>query len=111
MTIHKTVLLEEAVEMLELKEGSVVVDATLGAGGHSQRILEKIGEHGKLIAFDQDEEAIKNFQEKVGNDKRIILIKSNFENIKERLNENGIVSVDAILADRGAFSSTRRCIM
>ena len=62
MSIHKPVLLEESLEKLNLKKGGVVVDATLGGGGHSREILKEIGENGILIAFDQDIKAIKELQ-------------------------------------------------
>ena len=61
MTIHKTVLLDETIEALNLKPGMVVVDATLGGGGHANVILEKIGDGGTLIAFDRDADAIERF--------------------------------------------------
>ncbi|HBR72071.1 MAG TPA: 16S rRNA (cytosine(1402)-N(4))-methyltransferase [Candidatus Moranbacteria bacterium] len=111
MTIHKSVLLNETVEALNLKNGSVVVDATLGGGGHSREILKRILPDGKLIAFDQDEKAIENFQKKIDADEqlkkqaeKIILINENFENIKESLERIGISSVNGITADLGISS-------
>ncbi|HOX10920.1 MAG TPA: 16S rRNA (cytosine(1402)-N(4))-methyltransferase RsmH [Candidatus Moranbacteria bacterium] len=63
MTIHKTVLLDETIEALNLKPGMVVVDATLGGGGHSREILKKIGSNGELIAIDADVQAVDKFAE------------------------------------------------
>jgi len=104
MRIHKAVLLGEAIEALNLREGSIVVDATLGSGGHSQEILKQIGPSGKLIAIDQDRLAIDDFRKLTGEDLRISLVKENFSNLDLILDELGLESVDAILADLG-FSS------
>ena len=111
MTIHKSVLLKETVDALNLKNGSVVVDATLGGGGHSREILKRILPDGKLISFDQDNRAIENFRKMIGSDKRlkgqeerIILINENFEKIKESLAGLGISKVDGITADLGISS-------
>jgi 16S rRNA (cytosine1402-N4)-methyltransferase len=109
MTIHKTVLLEETVETLNLKPGTVVVDATLGGAGHAKKVLENIGD-GMLIAFDQDAFAIKRFEKqlevgsKEKSDKKIILFHDNFSLLKDRLTSIGVFSVDAILADLGISS-------
>lgn len=104
MRIHKAVLLGEAIENLNLEEGAVVVDATLGAGGHSREILKRIGENGKLIAIDQDRGAIEDFRKSIGDDLRVSLVKDNFSNLDSILDELGLDYVDAILADLG-FSS------
>ncbi len=106
MTIHKAVLLEESIEALNLKEGSIVVDATLGGGGHSREILKIIGETGKLIAIDADCGAVarfKNRTEKYGA-KNVILINDNFRNLENILKDLKIEKVDAILADIGYSS-------
>ncbi len=110
MTIHKTVLLNETVEALNLKPGMTVVDATLGGGGHSELVLAKIGEEGKLIAFDQDHEAIDKFEKKLklGNfensQAKIFLVNQNFSKLKDSLTSLGIEKVDGILADLGISS-------
>ncbi|MEI7621670.1 MAG: 16S rRNA (cytosine(1402)-N(4))-methyltransferase RsmH, partial [Candidatus Moraniibacteriota bacterium] len=110
MTIHKTVLLTETIEALNLRAGMTVVDATLGGGGHSKLILEKIGDAGKLIAFDQDQDAIARFEKKIENqylgktENRIFLVNENFEKLKNSLDSLGIESVDGILADLGISS-------
>lgn len=102
--MHISVLKEEAINALNLKEDSVIVDATLGYAGHSSEILKKI-KKGKLIAFDQDEEAInysKNKLKEIGSN--YIIVNSNFKNIKKELNELGIEKVDGILFDLGVSS-------
>ena len=102
--MHISVLLNESVDALNLKEDSVVVDATLGYAGHSSLILKRI-RRGCLFAFDQDREAIsyslKKLQE-VGNNFEII--KSNFCYMKKELEKRNIDSVDAILFDLGVSS-------
>lgn len=110
MTIHKSVMLEEAIEGLNLKEGITVVDATLGGGGHSIEILKRILPGGKLIAIDRDADAIKRFKHKVKELKikiepqNLILVQSNFSELGQILRENVDEKVDAILADFGLSS-------
>ena len=102
--MHYSVLLNESIEGLNIKPDGIYVDCTLGYGGHSEQILKRL-DKGFLYSFDQDEEAIKYSQErlsKVGNNFQIIY--SNFENLKEKLEEEGITKVDGILFDLG-FSS------
>lgn len=101
---HITVLKEEAVDALNIKEDGIYVDATLGGGGHSSLILSKL-KTGHLYSFDQDDYAIQRAKEvldKVGNNYTII--KSNFVNLKEKLNELGITKIDGILYDLGVSS-------
>jgi 16S rRNA (cytosine1402-N4)-methyltransferase len=102
---HTTVLLKEAAEGLKINPQGIYVDCTLGGAGHSAYILSKLSDQGKLIAFDQDEMAIKHAKEKLSpyGDK-VIIIKSNFRYISEKLNEIGIESVDGILFDLGVSS-------
>lgn len=119
MTIHKPVLLKESIENLNLKEGSVAVDATLGGGGHSTAILSKLGKNGTLVAMDVDEKAIAGFEiqisksqipnkSKITNLKietgNLFLVKDNFANLENILAELKIEKVDAILADLGYSS-------
>ena len=107
MTVHKSVLLEEAVEELKIKNGDTVVDATLGGGGHSIEIINKIGNEGALVAIDQDAEAIKNFEFRILNFEnrgKIFLVNDNFSNIDVVLKDLGIKKVNAVLADFGISS-------
>ena len=102
--MHISVLLEECINNLNLKEDSIVVDCTLGYAGHSSEILKRI-KKGYLYAFDQDKEAINNASlklKKIGNNYKII--NSNFVNLKEELNKLNINEVDCILYDLGVSS-------
>lgn len=102
--MHYSVLLNESIEGLNIKEDGVYVDCTLGYGGHSSEILKRL-KNGYLYAFDQDEEAIAYSSErlsKINNNFKIIY--SNFVNLKEKLNELSIDKVDGIVFDLG-FSS------
>jgi len=101
---HISVLFNEAIEALKLDEHSVIVDATLGYGGHSGGILARIKE-GFLFAFDQDSEAISfstNHLNEIGTN--FTIIKSNFCHMKEKLESLGVSSVDGVLFDLGVSS-------
>ena len=102
--MHISVLLKEAVESLNLKDNSIVVDATLGYAGHSSEILKRI-KKGALFAFDQDSEAIKYSTDRLNSiGTNFTIIKSNFVYLKEKLNDLGITKVDAVLFDLGVSS-------
>ncbi len=102
--MHKSVLLDECIENLNLKEDSVIVDATLGYAGHSSEILKRIPK-GRLISFDQDDEAIKSSREKLSKiGDNFIIVRSNFKNMKSELSKLGIDKVDGILFDLGVSS-------
>ena len=96
---HVPVLLDASVDGLALKPGGVYVDVTFGGGGHSRKILDKL-EGGKLLAFDQDEDARRNLIE----DERLIFVQHNFRFLKNFLRYHGIEKVDGILADLGVSS-------
>ena len=100
---HKSVLLEESINGLNIKEDGVYVDATLGFGGHSLEILKRINK-GFLFAFDQDSEAIMYSQERLSDYHNFKIIKSNFSNMKQCLAEENITHVDGILFDIGVSS-------
>lgn len=100
MEYHNPVLLKETVDGLNIKPDGVYVDVTFGGGGHSREILSRLGENGKLFAFDQDEDAWENAIQ----DARFTLIKENFRYIKNFLRFYGIRKVDGILADLGVSS-------
>jgi 16S rRNA (cytosine1402-N4)-methyltransferase len=105
MIEHKPVLLKESIEALNLREGSIVVDATLGGGGHALEILKKIGPSGKLIAVDVDEQAINNFKKKFQSEAgNWSLVKGNFSKIKNILGGMSVLAVNGILADLGYSS-------
>ena len=101
---HISVLLEESISSLNLKENSIIVDCTLGYGGHSSNILARI-KKGFLFAFDQDSEAIRHSTDRlnaVGTN--FTIIKSNFVHLKEKLKEQGVDKVDGVLFDLGVSS-------
>ena len=101
---HISVLLNEAVEALNLRKDGLYVDCTLGGGGHSSLILSKIP-NGHLFAFDQDAYAIDVAREKLSLvADNFTIINSNFSNIKEVLNQRGVSGVDGILYDLGVSS-------
>lgn len=97
---HRPVLLSESVDGLDIKEDGVYVDVTFGGGGHSKEILRRLGDKGRLVAFDQDEDALSNAVQ----DERFQLINENFRFVKRFLKFYGIVKVDGILADFGVSS-------
>ena len=102
--MHKSVLLDECIENLNLKDDSIVVDCTLGYGGHSSEILKRI-DKGFLFAFDQDSEAILNSKKRLDEIRNNYeIINSNFVNIKEELTKRNISGVDGILYDLGVSS-------
>jgi len=97
---HVPVLFNECIDGLDIKEDGVYVDVTFGGGGHSRGIISKLGENGKLFAFDQDKDAINNAID----DPRFTLINVNFKHIKNYLRLHGVKKVDGILADLGVSS-------
>lgn len=98
---HIPVLFHETIGHLNIQPDGVYVDCTFGGGGHSRGILEKLHDKGRLIAFDQDEDAKKNIPE---GEKRITFIPQNFRYVKKFLRVNGIEAVDGLLADLGVSS-------
>lgn len=97
---HIPVLLNEVTENLNIKSDGTYVDCTFGGGGHSRSILQRLNEKGRLIAFDQDEDAKRN----IPKDDRVLFIPSNFRYLQRFLRLNGIEEVDGILADLGVSS-------
>lgn len=100
MIFHKPILLKEVIEGLNILPHGVYCDFTFGGGGHSKKILEMLGDDGRLVAFDQDAKAIEN----IWNDERLILIRSNFRYADKFLRYLGIDQVDGVLADLGVSS-------
>jgi len=100
MSYHNPVLLKESVDGLNIKEDGVYVDVTFGGGGHSREILSRLGEKGRLIGFDQDEDALANTIE----DDRFLLINENFRFVTQFLKFYGVRKVDGILGDFGVSS-------
>src|ERR1035437_2969010 len=97
---HTPALLNETIEGLAIKPNGIYGDVTFGGGGHSREILSRLGPEGKLLAFDQDEDAVKNQLD----DSRFIFVRSNFRYLKNFLKYHNIAKVDGILADLGVSS-------
>ena len=98
--VHKPVLANEVIKYLNVKPEGRYVDATYGLGGHSRMILDKLNEHGKVVAFDVSPIA----EQHIINDDRLTFIKSNFRYIKNWLDFLGLIPVDGIIADLGVSS-------
>ncbi|MFW5721254.1 MAG: 16S rRNA (cytosine(1402)-N(4))-methyltransferase RsmH, partial [Bacteroidota bacterium] len=99
MGYHTPVLLKESIEGLQIKPQGIYVDVTFGGGGHSREILKKLNK-GKLVAFDQDDDALQNLID----DNRFIFVNHNFRFLKNFLKYHGFEMVDGILADLGVSS-------
>ena len=97
---HNPVLLNESISGLKINPSGIYVDVTYGGGGHSHEILKNLNSNGKLIAFDQDQDAIEN----KSNDSRLNLINSNFKYLNNFLNYFKIAQIDGLLADFGISS-------
>lgn len=100
---HVTVLLNETIDYLNIKDDGIYVDLTLGGAGHTKLLLSKL-KTGHLYAFDQDMYAINLAKETFKDNKNITVIHDNFANIRKRLNELGVFKVDGIIADLGMSS-------
>jgi 16S rRNA (cytosine1402-N4)-methyltransferase len=97
---HTPVLLQECIDGLDIWPAGIYVDCTFGGGGHSAAILKQLNENGKLIVFDQDEDARKNLP----NDERVIFVPQNFRHLQRFLRLHKAAKVDGILADLGVSS-------
>jgi 16S rRNA (cytosine1402-N4)-methyltransferase len=97
---HTPVLLRETIEGLSIHPGGTYVDCTFGGGGHSRAILEKLGTNGKLIAFDQDEDAKRNLPD----DKRVVFVPHNFRHLHRFLRLHNVLAIDGVMADLGVSS-------
>lgn len=102
---HTSVLLEECIENLNINPDGIYVDCTMGGAGHSREIAKRLSENGRLICFDQDINAITVAKERLAEfGERVVIIHSNFENIKTELKKIGIEKIDGVLADLGVSS-------
>ena len=100
---HYTVMLNEAVDALECQDGKIYVDCTLGGGGHSELILQRISPNGRLIAFDIDDEAILHAKERLKHYKNLTIVKTSYINIKSELKKLGIEKITGgVILDLGA---------
>ncbi len=100
MAYHIPILAKESIEALAIKKDGVYLDATFGGGGHSRLILNELGEKGRLFAFDQDDDALRNLID----DERFTFNHHNFRYMKQFLRLHGVKQVDGILADLGVSS-------
>lgn len=102
---HKSVLLEETIKSLDIKPDGIYVDGTLGGAGHSYHICEKLGDKGRLIGIDQDEDAIRAATERLKPfGTKVTIVRDNYCNMMKVLDELGIDKVDGILLDIGVSS-------
>ena len=102
---HKSVLLEESIDALQIKPDGIYVDGTLGGGGHSYEICTHLSDNGRLIGIDQDEAAIEAATGRLERFKdRVTIVRSNYCNMKRELGRLGITSVDGVILDLGVSS-------
>lgn len=102
---HKSVLLEESIDALQIKPDGIYVDGTLGGGGHSYEICTHLSDKGRLIGIDQDEAAIEAATGRLERFKdRVTIVRSNYCNMKRELGRLGITSVDGVILDLGVSS-------
>lgn len=101
---HISVMLYETVDSLVTDPDGIYVDCTTGGAGHSREILSRLSENGRLIAIDQDPDAIAVIKERIGPDKRVTIVHDNFSNLKAILTSLGIEEVNGIMADLGVSS-------
>ena len=101
---HKSVLLQECIEGLNIKENGIYVDGTLGGAGHSKGIVKRLSSEGLLIGIDRDDDALKAAKERLKEFSNVKFIKDNHDNIKQILDDIGIEGVDGILLDLGVSS-------
>ncbi|MBQ1517970.1 MAG: 16S rRNA (cytosine(1402)-N(4))-methyltransferase RsmH [Clostridia bacterium] len=102
--VHKSVLLNETIEGLGIKPNGIYVDGTAGGGGHSYEIAKRLSKNGRLIAIDQDPDAIKAASQRLKEFDNVTVVRNNFGNIKEVLFELGVTGVDGVLLDIGVSS-------
>ena len=101
---HETVLLDEAVEALDIKKNGVYIDATFGRGGHSAKIIEQLGPDGRMLLIDKDPLAIAYAKEVYEDDKRVFVWQGSFKDFPDALKEIGLQEMDGLLLDLGVSS-------
>ena len=105
VSAHIPVMLEEAIRALDIRHDGVYIDGTFGRGGHSERILDLLGEGGRLLAFDKDEEAVLVARERFGSDRRFSIIHGSFAELSSAVAEQGLEHrVNGLLLDLGVSS-------
>lgn len=101
---HESVLLDESIAALNIKSNGIYVDATLGRGGHTAKILDYLDQNGLIIGIDQDRDAIEYCKSRFKDDRRVVIVEDNFSNLKNILHNLKIDYVDGILMDLGVSS-------
>jgi len=102
---HVPVLLEEALQALQVKQDGVYVDATYGRGGHAQEILKRLGTHGQLLVFDRDPQACEDARRKFGADARVKITQGPFSLLERTIDNLGLAGkINGILFDLGVSS-------
>ena len=101
---HISVLYNETLDALDIKPDGIYIDCTCGGAGHSRGLLERLGENGRLIAIDQDPEAIEVIKDRIGSDKRVAIVHDNFSNLRQIISLLEVGRVDGIMADLGVSS-------
>lgn len=102
---HTSVLLNETIEELHIKPNGIYVDGTLGGGGHAYEVCKRLGEQGRFVGIDQDADAICAASKRLEEFKdKVTIVRSNYSNMKQVLNELGITKVDGIVLDLGVSS-------
>ena len=102
---HKSVLLNESIDALNIEPTGIYIDGTFGRGGHSQAILDKLGEQGRLIAFDKDPQAIETAEQKFAADPRFRIVHDSFAELEKHIEQLGLTgSINGILLDLGVSS-------
>ncbi|MBE6785264.1 MAG: 16S rRNA (cytosine(1402)-N(4))-methyltransferase RsmH [Ruminococcaceae bacterium] len=101
---HVSVLLKETVDSLDVEKGGIYVDCTCGGAGHSREILNRLEGTGRLIAIDQDPDAIEIIKERIGGEKNVTVVHDNFSSLRHILDSLGIERVDGVMADLGVSS-------
>lgn len=99
--VHKSVLFDEAIKSLNIDKSKIILDGTAGGGGHSREIAKRAG---RLIAVDQDPDAIKVLHERLDSFDNVTIVQNNFSNVKDILKEQGIEKIDGMLLDLGVSS-------
>ena len=105
VSAHIPVMLEEAIRALDIRRDGIYIDGTFGRGGHSERILDSLGEGGRLLAFDKDEEAVLVARERFGSDRRFSIVHGSFAELSSVVAEQGLEHrVNGLLLDLGVSS-------
>ena len=102
---HKSVLLEETIDSLDIKQDGIYVDGTLGGGGHASQVCRRLGDGGRLIGIDQDQDAIEAASERLSEfGGKVTIVRENYQKIKQILHDLGIEKADGIYLDLGVSS-------